>query len=217
MQIRILEETKIIDSDGWIARVRPPTEKWNGRVILLLHGWTGDENIMWIFARKIPTNCWMIAPRGPLTSLEGGFAWAIPQNGKRPDITQFLNHVTELLKRLPIWVPAYTNNSRLDIVGFSQGAAMTYAMCLKTKPTKIAPLAGYLPPGFEDRLGQLNLSGLHAFIAHNTDDSIVSVEESKKAADLFSAHGADVQYCDSIGGHKITSSCFHGLDKFLQD
>lgn len=217
MQIRILEETKIVPAAGWIARVRPPTEPWNGRVVLLLHGWTGDENIMWIFARKLPVNCWMVAPRGPLHSTEGGFAWAIPQNGERPDISQFSSHSKELIKRLPDWIPAFSRNTRLDIIGFSQGAAMTYAMCLETTPTKIAALAGYMPPGFEDRLKNHNLSGMQVFIAHNTDDIVVSVEESKKAASLLAVQGANVQYCDSTGGHKISSSCFHGLDKFLLD
>jgi predicted esterase len=217
VQIRILEETKIVESNGWVARIRPPTEKWNGRVILLLHGWTGDENIMWIFARKIPTSCWMIAPRGPLNSTEGGYAWAVPQNGERPEISQFTRHSKELIKRLAEWIPEFSSKSRLDIVGFSQGAAMTYSMCLETNPTKVAPLAGYLPPGFEDQLNDRDLTGLQMFIAHNTDDTVVSSEESQKAASYFSKHGATVHYCDSTGGHKISSSCFHGLDKFLEN
>ena len=217
MQIRILEETKIVESKGWIARVRPPSGKWNGRVVLLLHGWTGDENIMWIFARRLPTNSWMVAPRGPLSLPEGGYTWVVPKNGVRPDIAQFSNRAIEILKRLPDWVPEFSDNTRLDIIGFSQGAALTYSFCLETSPTKVAPLAGYLPPDYEDRLNNRNLNGLQVFIAHNTDDAVVSVEESKKAASLFIAKGANVQYCDSTGGHKLSSSCFHGLDEFLLD
>ncbi|MEI8130821.1 MAG: hypothetical protein WCG34_00205 [Leptolinea sp.] len=217
MQIRILDETKIVESKGWIARVRPPSGKWNGRVVLLLHGWTGDENIMWIFARKIPTNSWMVAPRAPHPIPEGGFAWVVPQNGTRPDITQFSKQTEEILKRLPDWVPDFSDDTRLDIIGFSQGAALTYTFCLETTLTKIAPLAGYLPPGFEDRLKTRNLNGLQVFIAHNTDDTVVSVEQSKKATYLFLAQEATVQYYDSTGGHKLSSSCFHRLDKFLLD
>ncbi|HEX7555902.1 MAG TPA: hypothetical protein VF338_04705, partial [Leptolinea sp.] len=124
-----------------MARVRPPTQPWNGRIILLLHGWTGDENIMWIFARKLPPNSWMVSPRGPLVSPEGGYAWAIARNGKRPDVNQFEENSLELIRRFPGWVSEYSPKTRLDIVGFSQGAAMTYSLCLEAAPTKVAPLA----------------------------------------------------------------------------
>ncbi len=217
MQIRILEETKLVESNSWVARVRPPSQPWNGRVVLLLHGWTGDENIMWIFARKLPINCWMLAPRGPMVSPEGGYAWAIPVNGLRPDITPFLENASELILRLPEWIPDYTPQTRLDIVGFSQGAAMSYAMCLKSSPTKVAPLAGYLPPGFSAQAKDRDFSMLKMFIAHNSDDRMVSFEESKKAASLFEQNGATVQYCEGTGGHKISTTCFTGLDDFLRD
>jgi predicted esterase len=217
MQTRILEETRLVDTKGWIARIRPPTETWNDRVILLLHGWTGDENIMWIFARKFPTNSWVIAPRGPIQLTEGGYAWAVPQNGKHPDISQFTQSASELLKMIPVWIPDYSPNKRLDIVGFSQGAALTYALSLESNPHKIAPLAGYMPSGFEEQIADRDFTGLNVFIAHNTDDLTVSIKESKKAVDLFSAHGAKVDYCNSTGGHKISSACFRGFDEFMLD
>jgi predicted esterase len=217
VQIKILEETSLLESGKWTARVRPPTNPWNGRVVLMLHGWTGDENIMWIFARKVPVNCWMVAPRGPLKSPEGGYAWAIPSNGRRPDLSQYLESASNLGEQLPAWIPDFTPQTRLDVVGFSQGAAMTYAMCLSKAPAKAAPLAGYLPPGFTEQLTGLDFPGLKMFIAHNTDDKIVSVEESKIAAQLFRQHGAAVEYCESTGGHKLSSTCLHNLDSFLKD
>lgn len=197
--------------------MRPPNAPWNNRVVLFLHGWTGDENIMWIFARKVPVNCWMVAPRGPLKSPEGGYAWAIPTNGRRPDIAQYLENASALIEQLPAWIPEFSARTRLDVVGFSQGAVMTYAMCLRKAPLKAAPLAGYLPPGFSEHVNGLDLAGMQLFIAHNADDRMVSVEESQKAALLFKQHGAQVEYCESTGGHKLSSTCFHGLDNFLRD
>lgn len=217
MHIGILEETSLVESNGWIARVHPPTQPWNGRIILLLHGWTGDENTMWIFARKLPENCWMLAPRGPLVSPDGGFAWGLPSKNSRPDIDQFLENASGLLQRLPHWVPDYTPQTRLDIVGFSQGAAMTYTMCLKCSPIKVAPLAGYLAPGFSDQIKDRDFSRLSMLIAHNSDDPLVSIEESKKAADLFTRQGASIQFCESTGGHKLSAPCFKELNNFLRD
>lgn len=217
MPIKIFDETRIINTGGWTARIRPPSGIWNGRVILLLHGWTGDENTMWIFARKIPVSSWIVAPRGPLNCPDGGFAWALPQNGKHPDITQFQTYTKDLVGLLTSVVPESANGYRLDIAGFSQGAAMTYSMCLETEPVKIAPLAGYLPHGFEALLGTRTLKGLSIFIAHNPDDSIVSISKSREAMEIFESRKAVVHLCESTGGHKMSAPCFHEFNKFIED
>ena len=215
MPAKILDETRVLDQSGWVARIRPPTHPWNGRIVLLLHGWTGDENTMWIFARKLPVNCWMVAPRGNLICPDGGYAWAIPLEGKHPGIDLYLEQCKRLIEQIPYWVPGYSRSSRLDIVGFSQGAAMTYVMCLATTVFKAAPLAGYLPQGIENLMGEQDMSKLQLFIAHNTDDRLVSVEESKQAARLFGDQGATVTYCENTGGHKLSAACFNTLDEFL--
>jgi phospholipase/carboxylesterase len=217
VQTRILEETSIVKSDQWIARVRPPTEPWNGRIVLLLHGWTGDENIMWLFARKLPVHCWMVAPRGPVESPDGGFAWAVPQNGIRPGYAAYLQQAEKLIDHLKGWVPDYSPETRLDMIGFSQGAAMTYVLTLATTPTKVAPLAGYLPSGLDEHFKNRDFSSLQMFLAHNTDDKMVSVEESRKASTLFRNAGASVQYCENTGGHKVSTACFNALDAFMSN
>ena len=50
--------------DGWTLRVRA-SDSPNPRLLLLLHGWTGDENSMWVFARGLSPNYWIVAPRAP--------------------------------------------------------------------------------------------------------------------------------------------------------
>jgi hypothetical protein len=48
--------------------------------MLLIHGLTGDENSMWIFARNLSAEYWMIAPRAPHASqmAQGGYSWRPP-------------------------------------------------------------------------------------------------------------------------------------------
>lgn len=217
MPTGILEETNLIESNGWVARVRPPSRPWNGRVILLLHGWTGDENSMWFFARGLPAQSWVVSPRGPLNCPDGGFAWGIATKGTRPELQQFSRQSDELIKRLPEWVPEYTPQTRLDMIGFSQGAAMTYTMCLTVSPVKVAPLAGYLPSGFVEKSTGRDFSGLRLFISHNVDDDMLPVEESKKASALFISQGADVQFNEGKGGHKMSAPAVHELNAFMRD
>ena len=60
--------------NGWVMRVRHAAQE-PARFLLLLHGWTGDENSMWVFASKAPEDVWIAAPRAPHAAEQGGYSW----------------------------------------------------------------------------------------------------------------------------------------------
>ena len=81
---RIMTSEHLIDTTmgDWKLKLRPPVGKPD-RVIFLVHGWTGDENSMWVFAPRMPKDALLIAPRAPFTSRNaefGGYSW-VPQRG----------------------------------------------------------------------------------------------------------------------------------------
>ena len=61
--------------DGWVLRQRTPEGPGPHPLMLLLHGWTGDENAMWIFANRLPKNVLLVAPRGIYPTALGGYSW----------------------------------------------------------------------------------------------------------------------------------------------
>ncbi len=66
--------------NGWTMRVRHAAQE-PARFLLLLHGWTGDENSMWIFARNFPADMWIAAPRALYPAEGGGYSWRPPHSG----------------------------------------------------------------------------------------------------------------------------------------
>ena len=58
--------------NGWTFRLQPPQGSGPARLLVLLHGWTGDENVMWIFTRRLSRRFWLLAPR-----------WAGIRSGRR--------------------------------------------------------------------------------------------------------------------------------------
>ena len=104
----------------------------------------------------------------------------------------------------------------LSVTGFSQGAAMTYALLFlfPTRINRAAALAGFLPevpPGFD----RSALNGKPVYIAHGTRDETIPVEEARQAAEFLNSAGADVSYCENSGGHKLPTNCFSQLTHFL--
>ncbi|MFN3742279.1 MAG: hypothetical protein ACK4VW_06365 [Anaerolineales bacterium] len=44
-----VNETQLLHFNGWTLRLFPPPDQAKG-LMFLLHGWTGDENSMGVFA-----------------------------------------------------------------------------------------------------------------------------------------------------------------------
>ena len=57
-------QTQEIELADWVLRVHEPSRPGAHPVIMLLHGWTGDEKVMWVFAGGLPEESWVFAPRG---------------------------------------------------------------------------------------------------------------------------------------------------------
>ena len=67
-------QTGALGIDSITLRLRPASQTPR-RLLLLIHGWTGDENSMWVFARNLPSDDWIIAPRAPHAAETFGYSW----------------------------------------------------------------------------------------------------------------------------------------------
>lgn len=209
--------------NGWTMRVRHAAQE-PPRFLLLLHGWTGDENSMWIFTRKLPADLWIAAPRGPYAAKEGGFSWrALPsaQSGDwgLPTLSD-LKPAADSLVRLVDEVSASigVDATQFDVAGFSQGGALTNVLSLlyPQRVRKVAVLAGFMPGGVDDLLERRVLAGKHFFVAHGTQDNLVPVERAREAIELLENAGAQVTFCEAEVGHKVSADCLRGLESFFR-
>jgi phospholipase/carboxylesterase len=202
-------------------RVRP-SRSATPRLLLLIHGWTGDENSMWIFTRGLPADYWMIAPRAPHSADSGGFSWRLPQPATfgRPSL-EMLKPAAEGLIRL---VDEYSaavkvDAGQFDLMGFSQGAAMvnTIGLLHPGRVNKMGVLAGFVPSGLDGIIEQRPLAGKEVFVAHGTQDEMVPVDRARASIDLLEKAGALVTYCEDEVGHKLSANCLRALEDFLKD
>ena len=212
-------ESELWVQDHWTFRVRPPQADATPQpILLLIHGWTGNENSMWIFARRTARSAWKVAPRGPIHAPDGGYGWR-PANQISPGrLADYQTVVDALLERVDRWANVRKcDSSLLDVMGFSQGAMMVYALGL-LHPERIrlsAALAGYLPsPWLAERpLDRINNKAY--FIAHGTQDDTFPVERARDTANQLKAAGAQVTYCEAPVGHKLDPKCLTGLENFF--
>lgn len=208
--------TEIVNS--LVVRQRVPEGEGPHPVLLLLHGWTGDESVMWVFTRNLSSRFLMLAPRGIYPAQAGGYGWQAHEGDNWPDYREFIPAVDKLLGLLDSKKFPNGDFSQVYLMGFSQGAALTYTFSL-LHPERVAALAGlsgFMPEEVEALVEGRPLSGKPAYIAHGSSDEQVPVKLAREAAELLERAGAEVTYCEEAVGHKLSLPCFRGLDAFYE-
>jgi phospholipase/carboxylesterase len=193
-------------------------------LLLLIHGLTGDENSMWIFARDLPSHYWMIAPRAPHPSQmeQGGYTWRLPQFDSMNEVSPDLHRsaAEDLLRLVDEYAAsAGLDASTFDVMGFSQGAAMSnvLAFLYPERIGKAGILAGFVPAGLNHLVSQRPLEGKLFFVAHGTKDESVTVDRARTSIEILEQAGANVTYCEDDVGHKVSMTCLRALKKFFVD
>jgi phospholipase/carboxylesterase len=214
-------ETSLITFENWTLRIRPPAKQQAGqakRIVLMLHGWRGDENSMWIFAQNFPADCWLVAPRAPYIAEEGGYTWRAPGSGDWPSVDNLRPAAQALLRLLDAWAAAnQLDASHMDVTGFSQGAALAFMLSLlyPARVGKMGILAGFAPEGAEQMLAPAHFNGKKIFVAHGLKDERVPIEQARRTVSLLEGAGAHVTYCESEVGHKLSADCLKALVAYL--
>ena len=213
--------TELVSFDGWTLRVRA-SDSPNPRLLLLIHGWTGDENSMWIFTRALSKNYWMIAPRAPHSAESGGFSWRPPDSAVsgRPRFESLRESAEALIKLVDEYTAAIrVDSTQFDLMGFSQGAAMVNIIGLlyPHRVRKMGVLAGFIPSGMEEYVKRKPLTGKNVFVAHGTQDQLVPIDRARASIALLEQAGAHINYCEADVAHKLSANCLRALETYLKD
>lgn len=208
-----------IFDQGWMVRIQPPLDPQTKRVVLLLHGWTGDENVMWFFARPLVGKAWIFSPRAPVAAPDGGYGW-LPNHGSLPALDDFFAVSQAFVQAFDRWRnDLHIPLNAVDVIGFSQGAAMAYSLAAyyPDHVHRIASLAGFLPKETSPSNRYQNLAHKQIFIAHGSKDETIPVALAHRAVDFLQSVQAEVFYCESEVGHKLGAECVRSLEKFFAD
>jgi phospholipase/carboxylesterase len=190
--------------------------------MLLIHGLTGDENSMWVFARNLSPGYWMVAPRAPHASAmeQGGYSWHPRANGAedRPSLEQLRAPAKSLIRLVDDYSASVGMEApAFDVMGFSQGAAMCSVLAVldPERIRKVAILAGFVPSGLEELVSRRPLERKPFFVAHGTKDEMVTVERARASVEILEGAGAQVTYCEDNVGHKVSVNCLRALKEFF--
>jgi len=194
-------------------------------VLILLHGFGSNEEDLFSFASELPKNYYIISVRAPKSLAPYGYAWFdIQFDAFGNKITndeeawQAKNLVIDFIKEIVNKYPIDKKN--VNLIGFSQGAILSYAVAL-TQPklvNKVVALSGYFKKDLvKDYLPQEEYKHLKFFISHGTVDQVISIEDARKIAPIMTDLGITHTYKEYPVGHGVAPQNFYDFRKFIEE
>jgi phospholipase/carboxylesterase len=204
--------------------VKKPSKIANAHpLIVLLHGYGSNEQDLFSFASELPDNAFIVSFRAPYDMMYGSYAWyAInfdADENKFSDLNQarqsrdlIMQNITQLLSQFPI------NVNDVTLVGFSQGAILSYAIALSypQKIKQIVALSGYLNVDtMTENFEKNDFSKLRIFASHGWQDQVIPVEWARKTPALLESFGIDCTYKEYAVGHGVAPQNFFDFKAWL--
>lgn len=215
-QPTLVADGPALAATGLVHRIRPPDGAGPYPTIVLLHGRSGDEDVMWLLDRALPPHCLVAAPRAIVPDPAGGYAWHPRRPHEWPAVPLFdqaVAAVVQFVRALPFEYGA--DPDRVFLMGFSQGAATALATALQHPGLVrgIVSLVGFMPTGVDPLQALVALAGLPVFMAVGRRDEMIPLDVARAAAQVLRDAGADLTYREYDTGHKLDRT---GIDDVRQ-
>lgn len=202
----------------------PKIKKEKNPLILLLHGYGSNEEDLFSFAAELPEDYYIVSVQAPYQVPPYGFAWYainFDENmnkfsddeqaiESRDRIVQFMD---ELIATYPI------DATNINLVGFSQGAILSYAIALSypEKVKSVVALSGYFNPaiikeGYQTR----DYSSIAIFASHGTVDQVIPIDWARKTPEILKGLNVKHEYKEYPVGHGVHPNNFYDFKLFLE-
>ncbi len=204
---KLVTDGPAFGTTGLVHRVQQPTTAGPYAAVVMLHGRFGNEDVMWLFAQTVPADWLILAPRGLHEDGEG-YSWHPRLPDEWPcldELERAVTAVTHFIHALPRQYHA--NPQRIYLMGFSQGAAVAYALALKYPRLirGIAGLVGFVPEACDTVVQPQPLNNLPVFMAVGTKDPLIPYQRSQQCAQALRLAGANLTYREYATGHKLNA------------
>lgn len=222
---RLVEYDRPAYLTGLAHRVRQPEKRGPHPTVVMLHGRHGTEDVTWVFAKALPKDWLLIAPRAiewepENEEDEAGYSWLLQddripaESGLWPTLDDFQDGVIGLeyfIKALPDVYGA--DPARIYLLGFSQGAAAAFALAINHPELVqgIACLVGFVPEDVDAAVQEQVLKDLPVFMAIGREDNRVPLKHAQKSAQILEQMNVNLTVREYDTGHKLNGAGMRDL------
>lgn len=145
-----------------------------------------------------------------------GFGWYL-YSGKQGSFEKSLEYTSEFIQGVIDSIVPFIKVTRCTVIGYSMGAYQAgYFGFTRWKHTnELIMIGGRLKVEFFNDRNWEKRKHLNILALHGSSDEIVNGKKQKDSIDLAKAKGLNASYVEVKSGHKLTSSYFTKISKWL--
>jgi len=196
--------TPLAKGQKWVYKLREPLKKTSQRppVLFILHGYGSNEEDLFDLAQTLDERLTVLSLRAPIELAQGSYCWYTLGRDQNNTLTYNYEEARSAKKQVMAFIQSLCQSMQLDsaqvfLMGFSQGAMMSYDLAL-SYPGKIKgvlALSGRLIEESKPKSIAPALLNTGFFIAHGSEDERIPPSEAEKAVAYLKSKGIkDIEY-----------------------
>ena len=192
----------------------------NPPLLILLHGYGSNDDDLFSFASELPKELLIISARAPLSLGYGSYAWYsinLEMNfDGTTDKRSNLDEARESLVKIEEFIEEIkgkynVNREKVFVLGFSQGAILSYALAMRNpkKINNILALSGYINKELIPKdLAPETCKELNFFISHGTVDQVLPIDWSRESLPILDSLKINYIFNEYSVGHGVNPQNF---------
>lgn len=193
-------------------------------LLLLLHGYGSHEGDLFGFADSLDKKYVIVSARAPHRLMWGGYCWYNISFTDSPNRWADPNEAMGSVEKVKTFISeiheAYgTDPENVTIMGFSQGAILSYALSLHyPKMVKyIMGLSGYIYNDIMPKqIKPAEVAHLEYYVIHGTQDQVIPVEWARNSVQALEQMQLRHSYREYPMPHGITPEAFNDILKWMR-
>lgn len=202
---------------------QPKTEQENPPLLILLHGYGSNEEDLFSFASELPEELLIVSARAPFDMNFGGYAWYEITLDANDEKFSNLEEARQSLTKIATFIDYIKSTYKTDpdntfLLGFSQGAILSYALSLNypNKVQHVIALSGYI----NEKLIPVSVSDLNIstdyYISHGSVDQVLPVDWARKAPAYLNENELQNEYSEYLVGHGVAPQNFYSFKEWIE-
>ena len=198
-------------------------ETKNPPLLILLHGYGSNEQDLFSFAEELPEELLIVSTQAPYEMGYGAYAWYAINfddvKGKFSDLKQAKTSIVKIADFIDEIKTKYnTNPDKTFLLGFSQGAILSYSLSFMypNKVNYVVALSGYIN---QDMIPKKISKGIKTeyYCSHGTVDQVLPVDWARKSKPFLDNLGLENAYSEYNVGHGVAPQNFYSFKTWIEE
>lgn len=195
----------------------------NPPLLVLLHGYGSNEDDLFSFAQELPDTFLIVSLQAPHAIGSGSFAWYSinfdDKNGKFSDLKQAKESIDQIAIFIDeIKIKYNTKTNQTFLLGFSQGAILSYSLSLfyPNKVQHVIALSGYINTELIPATISKEIKTDY-YCSHGSVDQVLPVEWARKSKPFLDDLGFQNVYFEYPVGHGVAPQNFYSFKTWIEE